>query len=102
LFRPISLYPFPKERLAELAESARALLVVEMNAGQMIEDVQLAVAGRVPVEFFGRMGGVVPLPDEVLAAIQRLAGQFEAFDAELETTLELYTGHDEKSSEEEL
>jgi 2-oxoglutarate ferredoxin oxidoreductase subunit alpha len=73
LLRPISLWPFPEQRLAELARQARQFLVVEMNAGQMVEDVRLAVAGRAPVSFYGRMGGVVPLPDEVLAELQRLA-----------------------------
>lgn len=72
LFRPISLFPFPEQRLAELAETARGFLVVEMNAGQMVEDVRLAVNGRTPVEFYGRMGGVVPLPDEILTAIEKL------------------------------
>jgi 2-oxoglutarate/2-oxoacid ferredoxin oxidoreductase subunit alpha len=72
LLRPISLYPFPERRLAELASQVRGLLVVEMNAGQMVEDVRRVVAGRAPVSFFGRMGGVVPLPEEVLAAIEAL------------------------------
>jgi 2-oxoglutarate ferredoxin oxidoreductase subunit alpha len=72
LLRPISLYPFPEKRLAELAAQVRGVLVVEMNAGQMVEDVRRIVAGRAPVSFFGRMGGVVPLPEEVLAAIQAL------------------------------
>ncbi|MBF8285929.1 MAG: pyruvate flavodoxin/ferredoxin oxidoreductase domain protein, partial [Anaerolineales bacterium] len=79
LFRPISLFPFPEKRLAELARQARSFLVVEMNAGQMIEDVRLAVSGQgpggstPPVKFYGRMGGVVPLPDEVLEAIRGIA-----------------------------
>jgi 2-oxoglutarate ferredoxin oxidoreductase subunit alpha len=73
LLRPISLYPFPAQRVAALAGRARAILVVEMNAGQMVEDVQLAVAGRVPVHFYGRTGGVVPFPDEILEALQALA-----------------------------
>ncbi|MCC7361422.1 MAG: 3-methyl-2-oxobutanoate dehydrogenase subunit VorB [Anaerolineales bacterium] len=72
LLRPISLYPVPEKRLAELAAQVRGVLVVEMNAGQMVEDVRRVVAGRAPVAFFGRMGGVVPLPEEVLAAIQAL------------------------------
>ncbi len=72
LFRPISLYPFPEERLHELAERVRGFLVVEMNAGQMVEDVRLAVNGQAPVHFYGRMGGVVPLPDEVLEEIRKL------------------------------
>lgn len=72
LLRPISLYPFPDWRVAQLAGQARGFLVVEQNAGQMLEDVRLAVAGHVPVEFFGRMGGVVPYPDEIMAALVRL------------------------------
>lgn len=70
LFRPQTLWPFPEARLAELAETVRAILVVEMNAGQMIDDVRLAVNGRVPVHFYGRIGGVVPMPDELVNAIQ--------------------------------
>ncbi len=84
LLRPISLYPFPTERLAELARRARAFLVVEMNAGQMVEDVRLAVNGVAPVRFYGRMGGVVPLPDEVLAAIRETAGASPQPDAALQ------------------
>lgn len=72
LLRPISLYPFPVEAIRELAGRVKKLLVVEMNGGQMVDDVRLAVEGRVPVEFYGRMGGVVPLPDEVLAEIRKL------------------------------
>jgi len=72
LLRPISLYPFPVAAVQELAERVKKILVVEMNGGQMVEDVRLAVEGRVPVEFYGRMGGVVPLPDEVLAQIRKL------------------------------
>ncbi|MFN8375572.1 MAG: 3-methyl-2-oxobutanoate dehydrogenase subunit VorB [Anaerolineae bacterium] len=71
LFRPQTLYPFPQERLAQLADQVQACLVVEMNAGQMLEDVRLAVAGQVPVGFYGRMGGVVPMPDEILEAVER-------------------------------
>ncbi|HEX7973332.1 MAG TPA: 3-methyl-2-oxobutanoate dehydrogenase subunit VorB [Anaerolineales bacterium] len=73
LFRPVSLSPFPSEQIAELSRHAKAMLVVEMNAGQMLEDVRLAVAGRIPVEFYGRLGGVVPFPEEVLAEIRRVA-----------------------------
>lgn len=67
MLRPVTLWPFPKEQLAALAERVKGMLVVEMNAGQMVEDVRLAVNGRVPVRFYGRMGGVFPLPDEILA-----------------------------------
>jgi 2-oxoglutarate ferredoxin oxidoreductase subunit alpha len=59
--------------LDQLAARATAFLVVEMNQGQMLNDVQLAVKGRVPVEFYGRPGGVVPFPDEILKEIKRMA-----------------------------
>lgn len=72
LYRPISLWPFPWPRLRELAGQLRGILVAEMNAGQMLEDVQLAVSGRCPVRFYGRMGGVMLLPDEILAALHDL------------------------------
>jgi 2-oxoglutarate ferredoxin oxidoreductase subunit alpha len=73
LFRPISLSPYPYARLEDLAAKSKGILVVEMNAGQMLRDVQLAVKGRTPVEFYGRLGGVVPFPDEVLDEIHRLS-----------------------------
>jgi 2-oxoglutarate ferredoxin oxidoreductase subunit alpha len=73
LFRPISLSPFPFTRIEELSKSAKAFLVVEMNTGQMLDDVLRAASGRIPVEFYGRLGGVVPFPDEILAEIQRIA-----------------------------
>jgi len=78
LLRPITLWPFPDDRISRLADSARAFLVVEMNAGQMVEDVRLAVSGQVPVRFYNRMGGVVPLPDEVLEAISALDRESKA------------------------
>jgi 2-oxoglutarate ferredoxin oxidoreductase subunit alpha len=78
LLRPVTLWPFPSARIAELAERVRAVLVVEMNAGQMLEDVRLAVEGRCPVRFYGRMGGVVPLPDEILAVLETLDADLEA------------------------
>lgn len=74
LFRPVSLYPFPYARLTELAQTAKSFLVAEASAGQMIEDVQLAVGRQTPVHFFGRTGGNIPLPEEILAAIKRAAG----------------------------
>jgi 2-oxoglutarate ferredoxin oxidoreductase subunit alpha len=73
LLRPLTLWPFPEERLSQLADEARGFLVVEMSAGQMLDDVKIAVAGQCPVEFYGRMGGMVPLPDEVLATIAKLS-----------------------------
>lgn len=73
LLRPITLWPFPAKRLAELAQQVKGMLVVEMNAGQMLEDVRLAVNGKVPVEFYGRLGGSIPLPDEIEGPLWRLA-----------------------------
>lgn len=78
LLRPITLWPFPEERISNLADSVDAFLVVEMNAGQMLEDVRLAVSGQVPVRFYNRMGGVIPLPDEILDAIQSIHDQIRA------------------------
>lgn len=72
LLRPVTLSPFPFAALDELSKRAQGFLVVEMNMGQMLNDVQLAVKGRVPVEFYGRPGGVVPFADEILAEIQRM------------------------------
>jgi 2-oxoglutarate ferredoxin oxidoreductase subunit alpha len=71
LFRPISLWPFPSSRLSSIAPDLRAVLVVEMSAGQMVEDVRLAVEGRTPVFFHGRTGGMVPTPGEVVHALNR-------------------------------
>jgi len=75
LLRPITLWPFPGERIAELAEQVQGVLTVEMNAGQMVQDVRLAVEGRCPVAFYGRMAGVVPLADEILPELEKLAGR---------------------------
>lgn len=68
LLRPITLWPFPYEAIREAAKNVKGILVAELNAGQMIEDVRLAVHDKVPVEHFGRMGGIVPNPAEVLGA----------------------------------
>jgi len=73
LFRPISMFPFPYERLNEIAETAKKILVVELSAGQMIEDVRLATNCRRPISFFGRLGGIVPLPEDILEEIVKLA-----------------------------
>ncbi len=69
LFRPVTLWPFPSDRLRVLAQGIKQVLVVELNAGQMVQDVRLAIGAGAAVEFFGRMGGMVPMPDEVLARI---------------------------------
>jgi 2-oxoglutarate ferredoxin oxidoreductase subunit alpha len=72
LLRPITVSPFPAQALEELVPHVSSILVVEMNTGQMLEDVRLVVQGRVPVEFYGRLGGVVPFPAEILGEIGRL------------------------------
>ena len=75
LLRPTTLWPFADNRIAELAEQVQGILVVEMNAGQMVEDVRLAVDGRCPVAFYGRMGGIIPLADEILPEVEKLAAE---------------------------
>ncbi len=72
LFRPVTLWPFPAGELASLASLVRGFLVVELSSGQMLEDVRLAVEGRAPVTFHGRMGGMVPTPGEVVDALRHL------------------------------
>ena len=72
LLRPITLYPFPKQAISNLADKVNFFLVVEMNAGQMVEDVELSVKGKRPVYFTGRMGGMIPTPEDVAAEIERL------------------------------
>jgi 2-oxoglutarate ferredoxin oxidoreductase subunit alpha len=68
LIRPITLWPFPTEKIHQLASQVKGILTVEINAGQMVEDVRLAVNGSVPVYHFGRLGGIVPNPNEVIDA----------------------------------
>ena len=72
LFRPITLWPFPSKPLYERSKKLKGILVVELNSGQMIEDVNLAVKCSLPVEHFGRLGGIVPDPDEVVEALEKL------------------------------
>lgn len=72
MLRPISLFPFPKKRLSQLAEQVKKFLVVEMSNGQMVDDVRLAVLGKKSVEFYGRMGGVVPSMAELLDQAKKL------------------------------
>lgn len=75
ILRPITVWPFPTLRIQQLAENVKGILSVEMSAGQMVIDVKLAVNGKVPVEHFGRYGGVIPSPGEVVEAIeQKLMG----------------------------
>jgi 2-oxoglutarate ferredoxin oxidoreductase subunit alpha len=70
LLRPITLYPYPTKYISAISEKVKGILSVEMNAGQMVEDVRLAVDGRIPVEHYGRYGGMVHSPKEVLEALE--------------------------------
>jgi 2-oxoglutarate ferredoxin oxidoreductase subunit alpha len=72
VFRPITLWPFPYEEIAKYNDQAKMFFTVEMSAGQMVEDVRLSVNGKRPVEFYGRMGGVVPTPSEIFAKLMEL------------------------------
>jgi 2-oxoglutarate ferredoxin oxidoreductase subunit alpha len=70
LFRPITLWPFPTKQIEEMSRGRKGVLVVEINAGQMVEDVRLAINGEEPVEYFGRLGGIVPEPEEIVEALK--------------------------------
>ena len=72
LLRPITLWPFPTKIIAKYANQVKGMLSVELNAGQMVEDIRLAVNGKIKVEHFGRLGGIVFTPDEVLNALKNL------------------------------
>lgn len=71
LLRPITLFPFPKQQLFDLADQVKGIISVELSAGQMVEDVRLAVEHKVPVEHFGRTGGIIHTPEEVLEALEQ-------------------------------
>ena len=72
LIRPITLWPYPSQAVSDAAGHVKAFLTLELNAGQMVEDVRLAVNGRCPVEHYGRMGGIIPDPDEVKGVLEKL------------------------------
>ena len=72
LFRPITLWPFPKAEIEALTHQLKGILVTEINAGQMVYDVRLATKGKINVEHFGRLGGIVPDPDEIVEALKKL------------------------------
>lgn len=72
LLRPITLWPFPTKEVQRLASKVKGILSVEFNAGQMVEDIRLAVGGGIPVQHFGRLGGIIPDPDEVVEALKRM------------------------------
>jgi 2-oxoglutarate ferredoxin oxidoreductase subunit alpha len=71
LLRPITLYPFPKQAVQGFGRRVKGILTVEMSAGQMVEDVRLSVNGATPVEHFGRFGGVIPTPEEIVEALKK-------------------------------
>ncbi|MDE5887046.1 MAG: 3-methyl-2-oxobutanoate dehydrogenase subunit VorB [Muribaculaceae bacterium] len=71
LLRPITLWPFPKEGVRKGAEGKKGILCVELNAGQMIEDIRLAIHDSIPVEHYGRLGGIIPSPTEVVEALEK-------------------------------
>ncbi|MDR0903533.1 MAG: 3-methyl-2-oxobutanoate dehydrogenase subunit VorB [Ruminococcus sp.] len=75
LFRPVTLWPYPKKELIKASENAKCLLTVEMSTGQMIEDVKLSIDCKKPVHFYGRTGGIIPTPAEVLEQIEKLTGE---------------------------
>ena len=71
ILRPITLYPFPTKEVIRLSKKVKGILTVEMSAGQMVEDVRLAVNGTIPVEHYGRFGGVIPTPEEIVEALEK-------------------------------
>jgi 2-oxoglutarate ferredoxin oxidoreductase subunit alpha len=81
LCRPISLFPFPTAAVARAAARSKAVLVVEMSAGQMIEDVRLAVEGRQPIHFLGRQGGILVMPEDVVEAAENILAGSAAQEA---------------------
>ncbi|MDR2531354.1 MAG: 3-methyl-2-oxobutanoate dehydrogenase subunit VorB [Oscillospiraceae bacterium] len=78
LFRPQTLWPFPEKQIKDATVNAKAVLVSEMSMGQMVDDVKMALEFKLPVEFFGRQGGFVPNPDEILAKIKEMEGKYNA------------------------
>jgi len=72
LLRPITLFPFPEKRLNELGGKIKLALTVELNTGQMVEDVRLAMNGKVPVEYYGRLGGMLPTPESIVHHLETL------------------------------
>ena len=78
LLRPITLWPFPQERLSQLADKVNMMMSVELNTGQMVQDIKLAVNGKSPVHFYGRLGGIVPSPEEVLQHLENIINYHHA------------------------
>jgi len=71
LLRPQTLFPFPSEELARMARRVKGMMAVELSAGQMVEDVKLAVNGRIPVSHYGMVGGRIHSPDDVLNELEK-------------------------------
>jgi 2-oxoglutarate ferredoxin oxidoreductase subunit alpha len=78
LIRPVTLFPFPEKVIARAAEQVKQVLVVEMNLGQMVEDVRLAVNGRVPVSFYGRPGGALVAVEDIAQQIRNAVRSAES------------------------
>jgi 2-oxoglutarate ferredoxin oxidoreductase subunit alpha len=72
LLRPITLWPFPTKKISELGKKVKGILSLEINAGQMVEDIKLAVECNVPVKWYGRLGGIIPEPEEVVEEIKKM------------------------------
>ncbi|MCQ2330230.1 MAG: 3-methyl-2-oxobutanoate dehydrogenase subunit beta, partial [Paludibacteraceae bacterium] len=70
VLRPITLFPFPKKQISDLAKKVKGFLTVEMSAGQMVEDVRLNVNGAKPVAFYGRQGGMIPSAEEIVESFK--------------------------------
>ena len=70
LLRPITLFPFPNKAIQDMIGQVKGILSIEMNTGQMVEDIRLAVEGKVPVEFYGRVGGIIPSPTEIVEVLK--------------------------------
>ena len=71
LLRPVTLFPFPTKRLQELSGQVKSMMTIELNLGQMVDDVRLAVNGTVPVGFYGRQGGIIYTPDEIVEEFKK-------------------------------
>jgi 2-oxoglutarate ferredoxin oxidoreductase subunit alpha len=75
MLRPITLWPFCEAKILQLANKVKNFLVVEMNAGQMLTDVKAAVCGKADVHFYGRLGGGVPSPEEIIEKVRQILGK---------------------------
>ncbi len=84
LFRPITVWPFPEKQVNQIAAKAKSILVVEMNAGQMLHDIRASIDTKIPISFLGRMGGTIPMPGEVEERIRSM------FDNEIAPEISLW------------